>query len=152
MTGPGRALSATDRWRRTSWGDRALLCEAMLVLGISSLAIFLTPFRFIARAAAWNGPAVIPLPANRRAISRRVRWAVTACAQRAPWRAVCFQRGLAAHWMLRRRSVPSVLYYGTARDPGAGIVAHVWVRDGDFFVIGGDVSSRFVALATFPRV
>jgi hypothetical protein len=52
--------------------------------------------------------------------------------------------------MLRRRGVPSVLYYGAALDNGSGLSTHVWVRDGDVDVIGGEIADRFAILATFP--
>ena len=52
---------------------------------------------------------------------------------------MCFQQGLAAQLMLRRRGIPSVLYYGAAQD-GSGLHAHVWVRDGDIDVIGGEIA------------
>jgi hypothetical protein len=80
----------------------------------------------------------------------RVRWAVTAAARRVPWRAKCFEQGLASQIMLRRRGVPSVLYYGAAPDDLRGLSAHVWVRDGDLDVIGGEIASRYAVLATFP--
>ena len=52
--------------------------------------------------------------------------------------------------MLRRRAIPSVLYYGLAQDDRSGLHAHVWVRAGDFDVIGGEIASSFAVLATFP--
>jgi hypothetical protein len=67
-----------------------------------------------------------------------------------PWRALCFQQGLAAQLMLRRRGIPSVLYYGAAQEDRTGLCAHVWVRDGEIDVIGGEIAHRFAILATFP--
>ena len=81
---------------------------------------------------------------------QRIRWAIITTAARVPWRALCFQQGLAAQLMLRRRGIPSVLYYGAAQDDGNGLYAHVWVRDGDVDVIGGEIAHRFAILATFP--
>jgi hypothetical protein len=42
-----------------------------------------------------------------------------------------------------------VLYYGAAQENG-NLAAHVWVRDGDINVIGGEIASRYAVLATFP--
>ena len=50
---------------------------------------------------------------------------------------------------LCRREVPTV-YYGAAPDPEKGLIAHVWVRDGEIDVIGGEGTSRFAVLAAFP--
>ena len=81
---------------------------------------------------------------------RRIRWAIITTAARVPWRALCFQQGLAAQFMLRRRGIPSVLYYGAAQDDRSGLYTHVWVRDGDVDVVGGEIAYRFAILATFP--
>jgi hypothetical protein len=142
--------SFLQKWHRITWSDRLLLCEGMVFLSLSSLAIMAIPSRIIQRTATWSSRRAVPSPQERLAILGRTRWAVHACAGRVPWRAVCYQQGLAAQWMLRRRGIPSVLYYGAAPDEEKGLLLHVWVRDGEIDVIGGEGASRFAVLATFP--
>jgi hypothetical protein len=79
-----------------------------------------------------------------------VRWAVTSSARLLPWQPLCFPQALAAQWMLRRRGILSTLNYGAAPDAQKGIVAHAWVCDGDFAVVGGEAAERVVLLASFP--
>jgi len=134
-----------------SWRDRMLMLEAALWLAAASIAIATLPFRHVQRMAELPVRRIALSPASHAATVRRVRWSIIACARRAPWRARCFQQGLAAHWMLRRSAVASVLYYGAAPDAKRGLVAHVWVRAGDTDVIGGEAAARFAVLATFPR-
>jgi hypothetical protein len=67
-----------------------------------------------------------------------------------PWKAVCFQRGLAVHVMLRRRGIGSVLHYGVSQSDG--LKAHVWVRAAGHDVIGCEEASAFTCLATYPPV
>jgi hypothetical protein len=124
--------------------------EAILWLAIARVAIAVLPFRHIGFLAA--RPIHRPrLPHQTRANKvQRVRWAIITTATRVPWRALCFQQGLAAQFMLRRRGIPSVLYYGAAQDEQSGLYAHVWVSDGDVDVIGGEIAHRFAILATFP--
>ena len=90
-----------------------------------------------------------PAPEARNRVRRQVRWAIVTAARRVPWRALCIQQGLAAQFMLRRRGIPSVLYYGAALREG-DLKAHVWVRDGTIDVIGGEAASRYALLARFP--
>ncbi|MEA3052109.1 MAG: hypothetical protein QOG72_1012 [Sphingomonadales bacterium] len=126
--------------------DLPLLAEGLAALALASLAIALLPFRTVAAAAS----------APRRKVAstdwqtvRRVRGAVQGWARRVPWKAVCFQRGLALHWMLRRRGIGSVLLYGARRD-GDGLAAHVWVDVDGETVIGGEEAPNFACLARFP--
>jgi hypothetical protein len=139
-------------WRfwRLSRQDRFLLLEAILWLAIAGIVIALLPFRHVGLMAA--RPIRRPkLPRQARANTvRRIRWAIITTAARVPWRALCFQQGLAAQFMLRRRGIPSVLYYGAAQDDRNGLYAHVWVRHGDVNIIGGEIAYRFAILATFP--
>lgn len=141
-------MTAAIRPRRRPLGpvNRRLLAEALPALVLASLAVKLAPFR---RVAAWaSGPG--GGAGLDEATLRKARWAVEAWARRVPWRTVCFQKGLALHWMLRRRGVGSILHYGVAKEAGAGLKAHVWVTVGGRPVIGGEEAPGFACLATFP--
>jgi hypothetical protein len=139
-----------SRLRRLSHEDRQLLMQAIFWLWLAGIAVTMLPFHRVGFLA--GRPACLPTPpADRRlAHIKSIRWAISAAAARLPWRALCFQQGLAAQWMLRRRGIPSVLYYGAAQDEQKGLTAHVWVRDGDIDVIGGEIAARFAVLARFP--
>jgi len=144
------ANSLLGKFYRLPRHDRLLLLEATLWLAVARLTIAAVPFRYVGRLAA--RPTRRPEPPEQTRLEEvgRIRWAIIACARRVPWRTMCFQQGLAAQFILRRRGVPSVLYYGAALDDLQGLSAHVWVRDGDIDVIGGETASRFALLATFP--
>jgi hypothetical protein len=124
--------------------------ETLLSLAIAGIVIGVLPFRYIGLLAA--RPIRRPtLPGQARVYElRRVRWAIITIAARLPWSALCFQQSLAAQLMLQRRGISSVLYYGAAQDDRSGLRAHVWVRDGNVDVIGGEIACRFAILATFP--
>ena len=131
---------------RRTLSDWLLLAEALAALAAASLAIALLPFRRVAAAASARGRR----QARSDAVTvRRVRGAVQGWSRRVPWKAVCFQRGLALHWMLRRRGIRSALLYGV-RHQGDGLVAHVWVEVDGETVIGGEEAPNFACLARFP--
>jgi hypothetical protein len=132
------------------WHDRVLLVEAALLLAVAAAAIAVLPFRSVGHLAALPVRRQAPSQPTRLIEAQRVRWAIAACARRVPWRAMCFEQGLAAQIMLRRRCIPSVLYYGAAPDDKRGLSAHVWVRDGELDVVGGEIALRYAVLAMFP--
>jgi hypothetical protein len=139
--------TARPRRRRRSPGEWALLAEALPTLAAASLAIRILPFRTVAAAAARVGRGAVAQDPER---VRQARLAVQAWARRVPWRAVCFQQGLALHLMLRRRGIASVLNYGVRKKEGDGLAAHVWVDVGSDTVIGGEEAPEFARLARFP--
>ena len=142
--------AALRRFLEVSWPDRFLLAEAVAWLGFARLAIAALPFRRIAQLAARSVRHVREGQDLRIAAVRRIGWAITVTAHRLPWRAQCFEQGLAAQFMLRRRGIASILHYGVAPDKEKGLTAHVWVRDGEVNVVGGEAASRYASLASFP--
>ena len=138
-------LPRLDRLTPEEW---LLAGEALASLVWASLAIAFLPFRKVADMAS-RAPAR-PAASLDAGLPKRIRWAVDAWARRVPWRAVCFQRGLAAHRMLRRRGYDSRLHYGVAQKEEKGLQAHVWVTLGGRAVIGGEEAPEFTCLATFP--
>jgi hypothetical protein len=139
-------LPRLDRLTPRDW---LLAGEALAALAWASLAIALLPFRKVAAAA--SKPSTPPVAGLDAGLPGRIRWAVDAWGRRVPWRAVCFQRGLAAHRMLRRRGYGSILHYGVAQEAAKGLSAHVWVSLDGQTVIGGEEAPNFTCLATFPE-
>lgn len=131
-------------------GECALLSEAMLGLAIASLSLKFLPFRRVAAFASRPLKRRRPGESEEAAIIVEVRWAVRASSRRAPWRAKCFEQGLTAVWMLRRRGIVATLHYGMARNEESGLKAHVWVRAGEQDVIGCATASAFNEVARFP--
>lgn len=125
----------------------SVAAEAFVALGASSVLIALFEFRRIA-ALATRAPRTAPMASP--AVATDIAWAIAAWGRRVPWRAVCFQQGLAAQFMLRRRGLAATLHYGARRDADGRLVAHVWVRSGDVDVIGCDGADAYGLLAVFP--
>lgn len=142
------AATLPRRRRKLGGTNRKLLAEALPALMLASLAVAVIPFRRVAGLAS-RPLRREPAPADP-AFLRKMRWAVDAWGNRVPWRAVCFQRGLALHWMLRRRGIDSVLHYGVAQSGETGLRAHVWVSVAGRDVIGGEEAAGFARVASFP--
>ena len=128
-------------------GEWLLAAEAAAWLALAGLGVRVLSFARLARFAASAGqrddaPEASP-PA---AIGR----AVEAAARRAPWPVLCFEKGLAAHAMLRRRGRPSILYYGGRNDASLGLTAHVWVELDGAIVVGAGAAPGYAVLAAFP--
>ena len=129
--------------------DRAappmLLAEAGAAILAATLAIRLRPFRVIAEGL--DDPRA-GRPATDRETAYWIRRAVLAWGRRLPWRAKCFEQGLAAAWMLRRRELAYAVHYG-ASNGDSDLIAHVWVTSGPTPVVGCENRDSFSLLATF---
>ena len=128
-------------------GRPFLLAQALIVLGLASLVLAIVPFRRVAQLLAWANRG-----SRKPASADQAHWigrAIIAVADRAPWRAVCFQRGIAAVIMLRLRGRAATLSYGAARDGNGALAAHVWVRSVAVDVIGCESAADYGELAVF---
>lgn len=130
--------------------DPVLLTIAILWLGLARFSIAFFSFRRVGRMATMPVRLSEQGELKRLETIKRVRWAIAAASRRVPWRTMCFEQGLAAHLMLRRRGLPSVLYYGAAPNKEKGLAAHVWVRVGVIEIVGCEIADQFAVLAVFP--
>ena len=140
------------RFLKLDWRRRLLLAEALGAVAAASLAVRFLPFRRAVRAG------------SRRLAGKRPegrtwndsRWSVVAVAHNVPWRALCFQQGLALQWMLRRRGIDARLHYGIGyADDGAplpdrDLAAHVWIVVDDEIVLGAESAAGFKSVAVYP--
>lgn len=95
--------------------------------------------RLPARPKVWGAPQIDQLMRSIESVAGRV-----------PFKAVCYQKGLAAQFMLRRRGVDAILHYGVYQDAEA-LRAHVWVSVGGRDVMGGETKKGFIELTRFPE-
>lgn len=119
-----------------------LLAEAGWEIVRASLAIRRRPFTRV--VGALERPAGDAAPADP-GTAYWIRRSVRAWGRRLPWRAKCFEQGLAAAAMLRRRGLAATLHYGAAQ-PGGTLIAHVWVTSGDTPVVGHENKDEFAPL------
>lgn len=123
----------------------ALLAEAGAMMLAASLAVRLVPFRTLAERLGKGRKGLAAADAETAYWLRR---AVLAWAKRLPWRALCFEQGLAAFALLRRRKLAATLHYGAATIAGE-LKAHVWVTSGETELVGGETKDNYGVLARF---
>jgi len=155
-----RSRSIRRRLRRFSQIDyrqRLLLAEAVLGLTAARLALIFVSFPRLARRlgtlvastdprAASAGIAANPDQVD---MAKEVSWAVTCAARYMPFRAVCLPQAMAAHSMLKRRSIASVMRFGAGKEHGQPLDAHAWLQAAGIEVTGHPVAERLTEIACF---
>ena len=118
-----------------------MLLEAYILLHLSRLMLWVLPFRWCLKLCAVSGkPGREPDEGELAAITRAIRRA----GRKTVFDASCLVKAIVARWMLRRRNIHSVLYFGVQSDSLKKIAAHAWVvshqqeitpRSGDYKVL-----------------
>lgn len=150
----GAPASLRTKFGRFNWEERRAFGEALMLVILAAPVVRFLPLRWIGHIAS-AGPFGRP-PANAdrgEVITWMVAWAVDRAAKRSPFRAKCFEQGLAAQIMLRRRGIDSTLLYGVTPDknPNRPLRAHVWIETDRFPVVGDSDPDEFALLATWPE-
>lgn len=133
------------RWRRLLGlpvQRQALLAEALCWLAAARAALLVLPTRWIFR---WMER---PLTGNAHDedAAEGVRWAVISAARYGPFSFVCFPQALAAHAMLRRRGVASVMHYGVRRSADRQMRGHTWLEVNGSMLLGGESAPLFTRM------
>ena len=136
---------------------RLLLAEAVVGLLAARLALIFVSFpRLVRRFGAFVAPtdprafnARAPFTDDQICIANEVSWAVARAARFVPFKAVCLPQAMAAHAMLKRRGVTSVMHFGAARGRTKPLDAHAWLDAAGVEVTGYPVEERFAEIACF---
>jgi Transglutaminase-like superfamily len=134
-------------YRRLKYHECIIFVEAWLALHWSKLMILFFPFQKI---AARLGYPQKETPAEELNNSDVVLVAIgTARAVRyALYKSQCFDKSLAVMILLKRRKIPTTIYFGLKRDAGY-LQAHAWLRCGNKIITGGLGQDEYAPVAWF---
>jgi len=111
------------------WSTKWLFAEAILTTAYVKITLLFLPFR---RVALWLGPLkcepdmnAIPYQPN---LVKKISFAVKLCERYTPWSTECYTRSLTAKIMLKRRNLPSTLYFGLRKDEKNSLQGHAWLQ------------------------
>lgn len=149
--------SKATRLVQVDWRERGLLAEAVVRLAFARFRIAGQPFRKIAATLGVFVPpadpriaqAKEPGPEDQARLAREVGWAVTRAASHVPFKAVCLPQAMAAHAMLRRRGVDSVMHLGARRSEEKPIDAHAWLDAAGVEVTGYPLQQGMTEIGAF---
>ncbi len=124
---------------RRDWAYLAVaayeLCRARIELAVRPVAAILADLQRAQEAPAQACACPVDVA--------RLSWAINAAAARAPWRADCLVRAMAASRWLRRVRLQPRFHLGVAKGAEGELAAHAWLtcRDSahrEIAVTGGD--------------
>jgi Transglutaminase-like superfamily len=110
--------------------EKGFLCEAIIVLLLSNACVKAIAFRHIERflRTRWND--CIQGGIDHEQEIRLVQHSISRGANALPWKCLCLSRSIAEFIMLRRRSIPAVMFAGVRLSGRSSLEAHAWVETG----------------------
>ena len=108
--------------------EKWLLCEAGVLLLLSSLSLKIIPFMYIYSFLCKRYLKTHACEASNCAgDSKLIELSILRAANRLPWNNLCLSRSIAAFIMFRRRGIPAVLLAGIKVIEDSSLDAHAWV-------------------------
>lgn len=159
-----RTGSVIIRFFRAPVRLKTMALEAALFLLLARLLVKYVPMR------RWRHRLTTAEEAERgglqpegRRLARKVARVVRRVARHVPFPAMCLPQAMAAQWMLRRRGIPSRLFFGARRrlrpesaphtdGSASGMDFHAWLTIGNDCVLGGAERDTYVALPPIDNV
>ncbi len=129
-------MTRLRKFLRLPSSERRFLLEAVLLLALIRLGLYVLPLRALQRALARAVKASTPSPGTDQSFPRRVGWAVAVASRYVP-RATCLAQALAVRLLLEREGYPAHLRVGLARDARRWWEGHAWVEHQGRIIIGG---------------
>ena len=131
--------------------DKSLLIEAYLLL---AWARYKKTTQFSKMAPALGNymkETKQELTAEQKEIARKISSTLYLMSQYTFWESECLVKAIAGMKMLEKRGIESTLYLGTAKDE-TGLIAHAWLRSGNYYVSGKEGKHKFTIVATFAKL
>jgi hypothetical protein len=139
-----------SRITKVSSKDWGLFMKSVFWTGIARILIVFIPlkrFAFILGTHMRETPET-PVGENLKLL-KTVGTAISRASRYVPWRCKCYEQAISAKVILRGYGLETTLYYGVAKDPDNKLIAHAWVRCGDYIVTGRPGMKRFTVVGTF---
>lgn len=134
-------MSRLKKLSDLSPADRRLLAQAVLYVAAARFALAFLRLQTICEFARSFGRRRCA-PAH---TASRIAWAVAAAGRFVP-RSTCLAEALAAHALMQRSGLASVIWVGVDRNVSAGFRAHAWVECAGQIAVGATESAGFTPI------
>ncbi|MCP4177331.1 MAG: lasso peptide biosynthesis B2 protein [bacterium] len=128
--------------------EKKTVIEVVLLL-LYGRILLLLPYKYMKQYfgnySIESSESEILNPRELRKISRYIRH----IGERLPWKCTCLVNAISAKIMLRRRKIPSTIFFGMAKDSDDKIAAHAWVKCGDIYITGEHTEHEYKAVGHF---
>jgi hypothetical protein len=142
--------SLVSKIRKLSGWDWWLLVKAVFWTGIGRILILFVPLRNFSFLLGTHQKETPELAATENMILlRSVGVAISRANRIVPWRCLCYEQAIAAKMILRGYGLETTMYYGVAKDINNQLIAHAWIRCGNYIVTGRPGMKRFTVVGTF---
>lgn len=128
---------------------RVLVLKAFILTGFYRFVILFVPFRKLASHIGTERYETSKDDLCDIMIVKDIRKAVLIVSKNTPWESKCLVQALTAQRLLKRRKISSTIYMGLAKKEDGQLLAHAWLRVGQWIITGEKEMHAFQPVAWF---
>lgn len=130
--------------------QKSLTVSVWFWAAIFRIMILIIPSKYVRKYYGISGEESPPIECDENYRKAwRISYHVNRVAVHTPWESKCLVRALTAQKLLTNQKISSTLYLGVNKVNNK-MVAHSWIRTGEFCVTGGS-KEEYVIVAKFRR-
>ena len=138
------------KYFNTSNLERKTLNQILLWLIYSVVLVRLAPLRwFSGLLGEFNKPIDFELNPNQIEMIQLIKKNIRRCKRVLPWKVKCFEEAIAAKMVLKKQKIKSTLYLGVDKDKEQKLIAHAWLKAGDFIVTGRQGHENYSVVGSY---
>jgi len=129
--------------------NQILVIITFLLTGIFRASILLFSFKRIAKIMGVQGKETSFEHDKANDIYlKKIQWIVIKVGKNTKWESLCLVQALTALTFLKLKKINATIYLGLLKE-NSELLAHAWLRSGDFIVTGGKQKDKFTVIETF---
>lgn len=146
-----KLLNKIKIFSRLTNKTKMMMVEAIFLLGWARILKSL-PFSKVVPSL---GVAMVETDMNiedsKKETLREVAVAINIISKYTIWESMCLVKAIAASKMLEKRGIESTLYLGTSKDETGKMIAHAWLRTGQYYITGGEGIEKFTVIGKYSK-
>ena len=113
-------------------GQKKLLAEAAIFLYTTKLLLLFLPVKTVLKITLSSKNSEKQYEPGQ---LKEIRLALLNADRLSFWKNRCLVQSIAGRWMLQHRKISSQIFFGVKHDNNRKIVAHAWLKAGDFEIV-----------------
>lgn len=147
-----RLLSTSRTFLKLDFNIKIRFFKAFIYTGIARAFILFVPFNKLKKHM---GKVRVESPnevdRDTYIIVRHISEVIERVSRHTPWESKCLVKALTVQRLLKESGISSTIYLGVRKDSNNNMMAHAWIRCGQYFLTGGAIRDQYAVVAKFSN-
>ena len=147
-----RLLRACRTFLKLDFNIKVRFLKAFIYSGMARAFILFVPFNKLRkRMGKVKMESAEEVDKDTYQTARVIAETIGIVSRHTPWESKCLVQALTAQRMLKENGISTTIYLGVKKDLDNNMLAHAWIRCGEYYVTGGANKDGYAVVAKFAN-